>query len=84
MNTQIINFLQKFQQKSLFGNVNLDLSLNFNSRKTLLKALAHILPLIGKINSIRGQDIAQMASLYNADSEMAMAMLKMARFLDIL
>jgi hypothetical protein len=50
----------------------------------LLQTLSHILPSIENINSIQGRTIAQLVGLYNANSGMAMAMLKMARFLDIL
>jgi hypothetical protein len=90
----VINLLQKFKQNSLLGNVNLDLRLQKglwgidntpNAQwNRLLKTLAHLLPAIGNINSIRSEKIAQLAGLYNANSEMAMTMLKMARFLDIL
>jgi hypothetical protein len=51
----------------------------------LRETLAHILPSIDNINAIRGGKIAQLAVLYNANAnnEMAMAMLKTARILDI-
>jgi glutamate-1-semialdehyde aminotransferase len=77
----VINFLQNFQQKSLFGHVNLDLRqhIGVNLRETL----SHILPSIDNINSISGETITQLVSLCNANSEAAMAMMKMARFLDI-
>jgi hypothetical protein len=76
----VINLLQKFQQASLFGNVNLDLCIA--GREISLKTLAHMLPLIDNINSIRGTNITLLAGLENTDS--GMAMLKMARFLDFL
>jgi hypothetical protein len=60
----------------------LDLCFHTNT-KSLLYFLSHILPSIDNINSIRGAQITQLAEMYNADSEMAMALLKMARFLDI-
>jgi hypothetical protein len=83
LNTPVINLLQKFKQNSLFGNVNLDLYAE-RSTNELLQTLSHILPSIENINSIQGRTIAQLVGLYNANSGMAMAMLKMARFLDIL
>jgi hypothetical protein len=78
----VINLLQKFQQASLFGNANLDLHMH---TRNLRETLAHILPSIDNINAIRGGKIAQLAVLYNANAnnEMAMAMLKTARILDI-
>jgi hypothetical protein len=82
LSTPVINLLQKFQQNSLFGNVNLDICIAGGN--TLLQTLSHILPSIDNINSIRGKTIAQFAGLDNANNEMAMTMLKMARFLDIL
>jgi hypothetical protein len=85
LNTPVISLLQKFQQSSLFGNVNLDLRLHpLGRRNELRETLSHILPSIDNINSIRGQTIAQLVGLSNANSDLAMAMLKMARFLDIL
>jgi hypothetical protein len=51
--------------------------------KALLQALSYILPSIDNINAIRGAKIAQLVGLHNANSEMAMTMLKMARFLVI-
>jgi hypothetical protein len=76
----VINLLQKFQHNSLFGNVNLDLS--FQDR-SIREELSHVLPLIDNINSIQGWNIEQLGAFYNANSEMAMAMLKMARILGI-
>jgi hypothetical protein len=83
LNTPVINLLQKFKQASLFGNVNLDLRLHSGMiTTTFLKTLSHILPSIDNINAIRGDKIAQLASLYHVNSEAAIA-LKMTRFLDI-
>jgi hypothetical protein len=56
---------------------------DWENTNTLLKALCLILPSIDNINSIYGQKFTQLAGLYNANSEAAMAMLKMTRFLDI-
>jgi hypothetical protein len=84
LNTPVINFLQKFKQKSLLGNVNLDLPLQkfteWNTN-TLKESLSHLLPAIDNINSLRGQKY-QLIGLCNANSE-AKAMLKMTRFLEI-
>jgi hypothetical protein len=81
LNTPVINFLQKFQKKTLLGNVNLNL--RFNTVNRLLKALSHILPSIDNINSIQGAKVTQLAGLHDANNDMAIAMLK-ARFLDIM
>jgi hypothetical protein len=83
LNTSVINLLQKFQQNSLFGNVNLDMRLRDGS---IPETLSHLLPLIDNLNSIQGENIAQLVAFDNANSysEMAMGMLKMARFLAIL
>jgi hypothetical protein len=87
--------LQKFQQASLFGNVNLDLRLqksigNGKNNKLnaqwnrMLQTLSHTLPSFDNINSTRCENIANLAGLYNANSEMVMALLKMTRLLHIL
>jgi hypothetical protein len=91
LSTPAINLLQKVKQNSLLGNVNLDLRLqkalwgiDNTPNAQWLKTLSHLRPAIDNINSIRYEKIAQLAGLYNANNEMAMTMLKMARFLDIL
>jgi hypothetical protein len=79
-----MNFLQKFQQASFFGNVNLDLRLHpLGINNELLQTLSHILPSIDNINCIRGARITQLVGLSNSNSEAAMTMLKMTRFLNI-
>jgi hypothetical protein len=51
---------------------------------TLLPTLSYVLPLIkNDINSIQLECIAQLGAFYNANSDMAMDMLKMPRILGI-
>jgi hypothetical protein len=86
LNTSVINLLQKFQQNSLFGNVNLDMRIMRDGDRDrsirVRETLSHLQPLIANLNSIQGGNIAQLVAFDNANSDMAM--LKMARFLAIL
>jgi hypothetical protein len=86
LNTSVINLLQKFQQNSLFGNVNLDMRImrERDGDRSIRETLSHLQPFIANLNSIQGGNIAQLVAFNNANSDMAMAMLKMARFLAIL
>jgi hypothetical protein len=79
----VIDLLEKFQRKSLFGNVNLNLRLQHDAL-ILTKTLSHVLPFIDNINSIQGANLAQLVNFYNSNNELAMAMLEMTRFLAIL
>jgi hypothetical protein len=82
----MLNRLRQFQQNSLFVNVNLSLPVNTstNEMDTLLTTLSYVLPLIrDNINSILLYRSAQLRDFYNANSDMAMAMLKMPRILGI-
>jgi hypothetical protein len=51
----------------------------------LLTTLSYVLPLIrASINSIELEYVTQLSDLYNANSDMTMAMLEMPRILGIL
>jgi hypothetical protein len=87
LSTPVIDLLEKFQQKSLFKNVNLDLRLQQDTptkKNTLIQTLSHVLPFIDNINSIQGANFEQLVNFYNSNNELAMAMLEMTRFLAIL
>jgi hypothetical protein len=82
MSTSVIDLLEKFQQNSLFGDVNLNLRLQHDTN-TLTKTMSHVLPFIDNINSIQGAYFEQLVNFYNSNNELAMAMLEMTRFLAI-
>jgi hypothetical protein len=56
-----------------------------NTMATFVQTLSHVMPLLldNNINSIRGVNSSQILDYYNANSQWTMAMLKMARILDI-
>jgi hypothetical protein len=56
LDTSVLDFLEKFQQNSLFGNVNLDIKSSMSSQGRLT-LLSYVLPLINNINSIFASDI---------------------------
>jgi hypothetical protein len=83
----VLNFLRQFHQNSLFLNVNLDLDLVDTEEMhmdTLLITLSYVMPLIrDNINSIQLWRLHDLDHFYNANSDMAMDMLKMPRILEI-
>jgi hypothetical protein len=56
LDTSVLDFFEKFQQNSLFGNVNLDIKSSMSSQGRLT-LLSYVLPLINNINSIFASDI---------------------------
>jgi hypothetical protein len=68
----VLNFLQLFQQHSLLDNVNFAISTSgrFPEANFLSSILAHILPLIGSIESIQFQHwkMHDLARIFNGQS----------------
>jgi hypothetical protein len=58
LDTSVYDFLQKFQQKNLFGNVNLEIGSTMSSQGRLT-LLSYVLPLINNINSIQARYIME-------------------------
>jgi hypothetical protein len=81
-----MNFLQKFQQKSLFVNVNLSISSQL-TMGTVLPVLAHVLPLVISINCLQTARIYEFIRICEHNnheySQLVGGMLENARILHI-
>jgi hypothetical protein len=85
LDTSVLNFLRQF---SLIGNVNFELQVHPHTfteeTNNLLTTLSYVLPIFkDNINAIQLDYLEKLRDLYNVNSDMVMAMLKMSRILGI-
>jgi hypothetical protein len=84
LDTSVLQFLQKFQQKCLLDNVNL--SFGILPDNIFAPALTHLLPLLDGIVSLELYESSQLSNIYHAGNgtefaNLAMEMMEKTRFL---